>query len=313
MTPELPARPKTNWTTVGAGAALAVLILWAYWPALGEMADKWQTDPQYSHGYLVPLFAAGLALWRRNDLDRAKCRTDWRGLIPLAVGALAYVAGGYLYLDSLAGLALIPTLLGAVLLVGGPAALRWAWPMVAFLVFMVPLPFSVEHALGRPLQGVATRGSTWVLQTLGLPAVSEGNTILLEHGRIAVVEACSGLSMLLTFAAMTTGLAMVITRPLLDRAVIVLSTIPLAVAVNIARISGNGVAIEVWDVETAHKWFHDQGGWLMMPLALGLLGLELWVLGRLLVPAKAPAKPTPVSIITPVATAAAKKTAPAAS
>ena len=311
MTPELPATTKTNRTTAAAGAALAALIVWAYWPALGAMADKWWTDPQYSHGYLVPLFAVGLAVWRRKDLDRANCRTDWRGLILVAVGALAYVAGGYLYLDSLAGLALIPTLLGVVLLVGGPAALRWAWPMVAFLVFMVPLPFSVEHALGRPLQGVATRGSTWVLQTLGLPAVSEGHTILLEHGRIAVVEACSGLSMLLTFAAMTTGMAMVISRPLLDRAVIVLSTIPLAVAVNIARISGNGVGIEFWDAKTAHEWFHDRGGMLMMPLAFGLLGLELWVLGRLLVPAKAPARPVPVSIITPAA--APKKAAPVAS
>lgn len=311
MTPELPANTKTNWTTAGAGALLTALIVWAYWPALGEMANKWQTDPQYSHGYLVPLFAAGLAVWRWKKLDRAGCRTDWRGLIPLAVGAAAYVAGGYLYLDSLAGLALIPTLLGVVLLVGGPAALRWAWPMVAFLVFMVPLPFSVEHALGRPLQGVATRGSTWVLQTLGLPAVSEGNTILLEHGRIAVVEACSGLSMLLTFAAMTTGMAMVIDRPLTDRVVIVLSTIPLALAANIVRISGNGVGIEFWDAETAHTWFHDRGGLLMMPLALGLLQLELWVLGWLLVPAKAPVKPAPPSIITPAA--APKKPVPVAS
>src|SRR5262249_22491286 len=121
----------------------------------------------------------------------------------------------------------------------------------------------------------------------GLPAVSEGNTILLEHGRIAVVEACSGLSMLLTFAALTTGMAMVVKRPLLDRLILVLSTVPVAVAVNIARISGNGIAIGIWDSETAHKWFHDQGGWLMMPLAIIILWLELWVLGRLLVEAPA--------------------------
>jgi exosortase len=172
-----------------------------------------------------------------------------------------------------------------VLLVGGWAALKWAWPMVAFLAFMIPLPFALETALSHPLRGVATRGSTWVLQTLGLPAVSEGHTILLEHGRIAVVEACSGLSMLLTFAAMTTAVAMVSTRPLLDRLIVVLSTVPVALAVNIARIVGNGIAIEVWNPEVANKWFHDQGGWLMMPLALGLLAVELWVLGRLLVEA----------------------------
>lgn len=287
---EEPRLAKANWTTtVGAGAALGGLILWAMWPAFVEMAERWHADPQYSHGYLVPLFAVGLAVWRWKSLDRTKCRPDWRGLILLALGASAYVAGGYLYLDFVAAGAVIPILFGTVLLLGGPAALRWSWPMIAFLAFMVPFPFVVENALGRPLQGVATRCTTWVLQTLGMPAVSEGNVILLEHGRIAVVEACNGLSMLLTFAAMTTAVAMVSTRPLLDRVVVVLSTIPIALIVNILRITGNGVVMEVWDAETAHTWFHDQGGWLMMPVALGLLVLELWILGRLLIvpPAKA--------------------------
>ena len=278
---------QTNWSVVVAATLLFGLIVWTFWPAIGDMAEKWQTDPQYSHGYLVPIFAVGLAIWRRNRLDQTKCRCDWRGLILITIGAIGYVVGGYLYLDFACGGALIPTLLGAALLLGGPAALRWSWPMIAFLAFMVPLPYRLESALGGPLQGIATSGSTWLLQTIGLPAVSEGNVILLEQGRIAVVEACNGLSMLLTFAAMTTAVAMVSTRPLLDRILVVLSTIPVALAVNIARITGNGIAIEAWDVQTAHRWFHDQGGWMMMPLALGLLAVELWVLGRLFPPASA--------------------------
>src|SRR5262249_5187392 len=153
--------------------------------------------------------------------------------------------------------ALIPTLFGIALLVGGPAAFRWSAPMILFLGFMIPLPYAIETALGRPLQSIATQGSTWMLQTLGLPAVSEGNVILLEHGRFAVVEACNGLSMLLTFAAMTTAMAMVVNRPLLDRLLLVLSTIPVAVFVNIVRIAANGVAIEVWTdpqyADTIHK------------------------------------------------------------
>jgi exosortase len=294
MRTEAPCPPPAPVATIGAGLALGGLILWAYWPALGEMAEKWRTDPQYSHGYLVPVFAAVLLYLRRGRLIRAKCRPDWRGLIPVLLGAAMYVAGGFFHLDVLSAGALIPTLLGAALLLGGPAALRWSWPMILFLGFMIPLPYFVETAVGQPLQSVATRGSTWVLQTLGLPAVSEGNTILLEHGKIAVVEACSGLSMLLTFAALTTGMAMVIKRPLLDRLILVASTIPVALAVNIARISGNGVAIEVWDVDTAHRLFHDQGGWLMMPLAIALLFAELWLIGRLLVEAPPGASQVPV-------------------
>jgi exosortase len=288
MNPQ-PTNKPNRWSVLGPALILGGVALYAFWPALAEMADRWHTNPQYSHGYLVPVFAVALLFWRRDRLDRAKCRVDWRGLLLIAFGALAYTAGGFLYFDSLSAGALIPTLFGIALLLGGPAALRWCGPMILFLVFMIPLPYAIETALGQPLQSIATRGSTWLLQTMGFPAVSEGNVILLEHGRIAVVEACNGLSMLLTFAAMTTAMAMAVNRPFLDRVLIVVSTIPVAVLVNIVRIAANGVAMEVWTdpqyADTIHKVFHDQGGWLMMPLAILLLWLELWMLGRLLVEA----------------------------
>jgi len=287
MTTEPTTRAGVDRTTIGVAAAAAALTLWVYLPALADAAERWATDPQYSHGYLVPAFALVLLVRGRGRLAGGDLRPDWRGLIPLAAGAAGFVAGGYLYADWLAAGSLIPTLLGLALVLGGRPALRWAAPAVGFLAFMLPLPYRVETALGRPLQSVATASSTWALQTLGLPAVAEGNVILLENGRIAVVEACNGLSMLLTFAAMTTAVAVVVRRPLFDRVVLVLSTVPVALAVNVARITANGVAIEVWDVPTAHRWFHDQGGWLMMPLAVALLGFELWVLGRLFVDAPA--------------------------
>lgn len=283
-----PAADKSNRRSVlGPALVLGAATLYAFWPAVVEMADKWRTDPQYSHGYLVPIFAIALLYWRRDRLDKSKCRPDWRGLIPLAIGAAAFVGGGFLYLDSLSAGAMIPALFGVTLLLGGPAALRWAWPMILFLGFMIPLPYAVETALGRPLRSIATAGSTWLLQLFGLPAVAEGNVILMEHGRIAVVEACNGLSMLLTFAALTTAMAMAVNRPLLDRVLLVLSTIPLAVLVNLIRIAANGVAMETWTdpnhAATIHKVFHDHGGWMMMPLAVVLLWVELWILGRLFV------------------------------
>jgi exosortase len=247
------------------------------------MSGRWFTDPQYSHGYLVPAFSLVLLYLRRGQLRGAELRPDWRGLALLTVGALGYVAGAYVHFEWISAVSLLPSLAGIVLLAGGVPALRWSWPAVGFLVFMIPLPYRIEVMLGHPLQRIATLSSTWLLQTAGFPAFGEGNVIVLENGRIAVVEACSGLSMLLTFAAITTGMAILLKRPLLDRIVIVLSTIPIALAVNIVRISLNGVVMEWWNADIAHRMFHDQGGWMMMPLAIGLVWLEVWVLGRLLV------------------------------
>jgi exosortase len=152
---------------------------------------------------------------------------------------------------------------------------------------MVPLPFRVEGALSYPLQRVATKASTYALQTLGFPALAEGNVILLEDVEIGVVEACSGLSMLFTFFAMATGVVLVIRTPWLDKILIVASAIPIALLMNVIRITATGVLHETVGSRLANLVFHDLAGWLMMPMAVGVLWLELALLARLFV-ARAP-------------------------
>ena len=177
--------------------------------------------------------------------------------------------------------ALLPSLAAVALLVGGRAALRWSWPAIAFLFFMIPLPYQIEIALGRPLQRVATLGSAFMLQTLGQPAVAEGNTIMINDVKLGIVEACSGLRMLVTFFAFSTGVALLIRRPWLDKMCIVLSAIPIALLTNIIRITATGVMYQM-NAEFAHTFFHDLAGWFMMPVCLAFLGTELWILNRLI-------------------------------
>src|SRR4029077_18020581 len=106
--------------------------------------------------------------------------------------------------------------------------LGWAWPSMVFLAFMVPLPYRIETALGAPLQAIATTASTFLLQTLGFMAFAEGNVIELDEAQIGVADACNGLSMLVTFIALSTAAALVVRRPLVDRLVLVISSIPVA-------------------------------------------------------------------------------------
>ena len=91
---------------------------------------------------------------------------------------------------------------------------------------MIPLPYRFEVALAGPLQRIAVISSTYLLQTFGLPAVAEGNIILLSEARIGIVEACSGLRMLVVFFALSSAVALVIRRPFWERAVVVASAMP---------------------------------------------------------------------------------------
>jgi exosortase len=264
-------------------------LLWAFGSALLELVVTWNSSEQYSHGFLVPPFALFLLWLRRGRLDTAALRPSLWGAVVLAGGIGLRLFGAYYHYVWFDAITLVPCVAGLVLLLGGRAAWRWAWPSVLFLCFMIPLPFRVATALSGPLQRTATVCSTFVMQVLGLPALAEGNIIHLNDAAIDVVEACSGLRMLVVFFALAVAVALVIRRPLVDRLIIVVSAAPIAVLSNIVRVTVTGILFQFTDNETANHFFHDVAGWLMMPLALGMLAVELKVLSRLFL--DPPAKP----------------------
>jgi len=276
-------RRKIDWALVAPLAVLLSAVLWSLWPVLAGMAERWSGDPRYAHGYLVPMFSLALLWMRREQFLGEKFRPSTWGFAFLALGAAIQLAGGYYRAQPVEGSAILAYLAGLALLVGGWPAFRWSWPAILFLIFMVPLPWRLEKALGPPLQNIATLASTFILQTLGFMAFSEGNVIQLNEARIGVVEACSGLSMLITFIALSTGMALVVKRPLLDKIVLVLSAIPVALVANIARITLTGILHETAGGKVADHFYHDLAGWVMIPFALFLYWCVIWVFSHILV------------------------------
>ena len=272
---------RTALLTLLAGVIFAGAVLWMFWPSLVELAEIWESDPQYSHGYLVPVFALILLWLRRDQCSPADMRPCVWGLPVLAAGCLLRLAGGYYYYFWLDRFALLPVLLGLAVTLGGWRAVRWGWPAIAFLVFMLPLPSRLGMALGGPLQRLGTICSSYLLEVLGFPAVTEGNVILLRNTDLGIIEACSGLRMLITFFAASAAVASLVKRPLGIRLALFLSAVPIAVAVNIIRITLTGVLYETAGQRLAEMVFHDLAGWLMIPMALALLGFVYWLLNRL--------------------------------
>jgi exosortase len=150
------------------------------------------------------------------------------------------------------------------------------------LFFMLPLPFRLGMMMAPTLQRLATLASTYTLQTLGFPAISEGNIIMLNESRIGVVEACGGLSMLIVFFALATAVALMVERDLKQKLLIVASAVPIAIVANVARITATAL-LQEWAGRGVADFFHDLAGWFMMPVALALLWLELRLLARVLI------------------------------
>jgi exosortase len=271
-----------TWILIGVGT---LLLFASYANSLYRIAMEWQ-QPEYSHGYLIPAFAAVLMWMRREPFEEEVPSSHrWWGVLLLLVGTAIRVYGTYTVRFTVDYISLIPSLMGVFVLVGGLRTLRWAGPPIAFLVFMLPLPGFLKDGLLRPLQTIATQFSVYAMQTLGVEVYRDGNVIHLEKMDMNVIDACSGLRMLTIFLALSVAIAMVYTaRPWWERLIIVVSAIPVAVMVNVIRITITGVLYNL-DVspEVADFFFHKGAGLLMMPMAMVILFTELAILSRLII------------------------------
>jgi exosortase len=272
----IPASSRWFW-----GVIFGVGLVWAYEPSLRQFVHRWSTDQRYSHGSLVPLFALFLLWLRRKQLVTAEIRPSVTGIVWIAAALALRWAGVFTYYQWYDHISILVCLAGVVVLLAGSRALRWAAPSIAFLFFMIPLPYRFEIALSGPLQHIATVSSTYMLQTFGFPAIDEGNIITISDHQLGVAEACSGLSMMILFFALSTAIVLMVKRPTVDKLILLASSIPIALIANVARITLTGTVGELVSSKAAHVVFHDAAGWVMTPLALAMFGVELYLLSRL--------------------------------
>src|SRR6476620_7412298 len=125
------------WLAIGS-IALAVAILWAYWPTLVEMVGQWIQQPDYSHGFLVIPIALFFLWTKRSRMPHAEFRPSIYGVALLALACALHVAAGAFYLGPLDGWTIPIWVAGAVWLLFGWRILTWSLPSIVFLWFMIP-------------------------------------------------------------------------------------------------------------------------------------------------------------------------------
>ena len=270
------------------GAVILLLtVIWIYWkPTVADLWTTWLRSDEYSSGMLVPLIAAYIVWLRRKDLASCPIRPSIWGLFAL-VGAQALRFFGLFFMyGSAERMSLVLTIAALVLLLFGWKLFWKVSSVLAFLFLMLPLPNRIQMAVTLPLQDWATASAVFCLETLGYEVIREGNIINLNGTMVAVVEACNGLRMVTAFFVISGLVVLLVQRRWWEKLIILLSAIPIGLVCNTLRLTVTAIAFTKLDAQHWEMAFHDYGGLAMMPLALGIVIFELWLLSNLVIESK---------------------------
>jgi len=261
-----------DWKTL----VLLILIAWLYIPVLVPLARQWWLDPNFSHGFFVPLFS-GFVVWQqRSRLAANRNAPSFWGL-PIILAALFMLVLGVF------GAELFLSRTSLILLIAGLVVFFLGWKMLRavlfpllFLILMVPIPAIVLNQITFPLQIFASKVAAWSLPLCGVPVLREGNIINLPAMPLEVADACSGIRSLLSLTTLAIMYGYLLEKRVLLRVVLALASIPIAIAANGFRIFGTGLLVQYWDPEKAEGFFHQFSGWLIFVVSLLLLFALHW-------------------------------------
>ena len=274
-----------SYSPVEVACLIVVLATlgYSYAPSFVSLYQTWVREPDYSHGFLVVPIALVIMgrLWPTDPACGPRVWLPGLSLVILGLGLRVWFHSFGQYWSETATLFLV--ILGLGLSWFGLRTMRAIWPAFAFLIFLFPLPSALNSAMSQPLQSIATKASTKVLQLSGLWVMPEGNVIMIGAERLEVAAACNGLSMLMSLAAAVVATASIVPMAIGKRLVLLATIIPIALVSNILRISATAWCYYQFGADVGSKYAHDAAGWLMMPTAMALVGLELLIMSWLVV------------------------------
>jgi exosortase D (VPLPA-CTERM-specific) len=269
--------PVRAWI-LGCIAALSAAI--AFHGALSELVRRWTAQEEYSHGFLIPVVAAWLIWMRRDALLSSFGPPSWAGALLILVATLMHGVGALSAIFVFSQLAFIVALLGITLAVGGFSLLRAAFFPIIFLIFAIPLPYFIDANLSLNLQLISSQLGVFFIRLFGVPVYLDGNLIDLGNYKLQVVDACSGLRYLFPLLSLSFLAAYLFNAPAWQRVLVLLSSIPITIAMNGFRIGLVGVTMDRWGPGMADGALHFFEGWIIFIASAFLLTLEIYLLAR---------------------------------
>ena len=243
-----------------------------FYPAFRELVRDWTIDPNYEHGFLVPVIAGYLLWQKRSTWQKAPLQPAFGlGFALCLLGMMLYTVANAGAEWFVARAAMLLTLYGLVVYFAGRRFFRQISVPLLYLGFMIPLPYVIYYRLTFPLQQIASTGAFRMLRALGLAGQQEGNILHFSGFSLEVIEACSGLRSIMVLVTLAALIAHLTTMPNLWRWVLFLSAVPVAIVANIFRLMILAMLGIFISPEAAMSFLHEGSGILVFLSGLFLL------------------------------------------
>jgi exosortase len=248
---------------------LALLIV-LFLPVIKPMVTEWVVDEDMGYAFFVPLVAGYIVWLDRDKILATPVKPCWPALA-LVVWAFLQMLIGFLgAIFFVQETAFVVAIIGVIWTVGGTAVLRKVLFPALLLLFMIKIPLFIYQQMTIPLQSLAAQVATWGLQTIGIPVWREGNVLNLASKPLEVVEACSGIRSLLSLAFLAIAYGRLFESRMWVRLTLLVSTVPIAIICNSARITLTGILTE-YKPEIAEGAYHAFEGWVIFMFELVVL------------------------------------------
>ena len=265
----------TVYTDVSIWIKSAILLglIWIlFWDVLVEMAKDWWNFDSYSQGMLLPPLAIYVAWLNRERTLSIAANSDPRGLLLTGIACLMYVVGQIASEFFVTRMSFVVLIASIIWTFWGTRRLRALGFPILLLATMVPLPAIVYNSLAAPLQLFASDIAARIAQAFGVSVFRDGNILQLANITLGVAEACSGLNSLSALIVGSLLLGYLLCSGTTGRIILFLSAVPLAIAVNILRVTGTAVLAD-YNEAFAMGFYHSFSGWLVFVFGFGLLYL----------------------------------------
>lgn len=278
-----------GWAMVAGGVLLIAFggLFFRWFQFQHRWSSRHMED--WGHAYLIPVIAGYLIWQNREKIASTRITVFWPGLLPILTGIMCYFFFVVGYSNHMGqGFSLILSLFGIVLMLLGPAMMRWLFLPIAFLVFGVTISEMVMIKITFPLRMLAAQGGYIALKMIGavfgFTADINGSILTVLSGTgeshdLDVAEACSGMRMVIAYLALSAAVAVLGCREWWQRVALMLLAAPVAIFMNIIRVATLGV-LSLIDPELAAGDAHTLIGTILLIPGLGLFLLVVWAINK---------------------------------